>query len=455
MTNLEKYSNFINTIWKEYIYKMSKDNNHPFLIQFDKLNKINKSNDKNDEKELKKIEKKKKFNFLQIKYKKTSFNYNEIFKEVPCFKINEKIILEKYIYDIYDYMKDSKNINMTNLQKKLDKFDNFSLTSRINVKDHLKKFKLKNNTDINILILGGGPSGMYLMNKLYYNNWIGRKINIILIESRVNDENIRKPFTRYYTFGFNPDLINNLFPKISCLNLGALQIKYLEILLYVYGYSNKLPFYFTKKFINKEQIESFIHKYKIDVFFDCTGGRFINDYFTKTPNYLKNFKLKNDTNEIIVKENKAEVVWINDSIKNRYWVHFDYSERIDKETKIYFDKYQLIKNKYEIELVKILSNKCLKIKDKLSFINNFLINIKNKFLRYHFINLIRKKNLLKINLVDTKMYHLLNISALINKNKTIYIGVGDTIYSGHFVLGAGLNRTYGITDMIINMIQSI
>ena len=100
----------------------------------------------------------------------------------------------------------------------MDKFDSLLLISPINIKEHLNLLKNKSSNDINVLILGGGPSGMYLMNKLYYNNWLGKKVNMVLIESRINKENVRNPFTRYYTFGFNPDLINDLFPKISCLH---------------------------------------------------------------------------------------------------------------------------------------------------------------------------------------------------------------------------------------------
>ena len=455
MNSLEKYSNFINDTWHDYIHKMSRDGTHTFLKQIKYLNEINKNQNKIDDKLLKKIVKLKKYNYLKIKYKRTNFIYENIFKEIKCEIISDKVILEKYIYDVYDYLSNSNNLNIKILQKKLDKFDSFLLTSPINIKDHLKNFKNKSSTDINVLILGGGPSGMYIMNKLYFNNWIGRKVNIILIEQRIKEENKRKPFTRFYTFGFNPDLINSLFPKISCLNIGALRIKYLEIILYVYGYCNKLPFYFTRDFANQEQINLFIRKYKIDALFDATGGRFANNYFSNTPNYFKNLNLINDTNEIKIDVNKAEVTWINNSIKNKYFVHFDYTDKINKDLKNYFDKYQEINKTSDLDIIKLLNNKCLKIKDKTAFIDSFLINIKNKILKYHFLNLLKKDKKVKINLIETKMYHLLNISTLINKNRTVYIGAGDTIYSGHFILGAGLNRTYVMMDMIINMIQSI
>ena len=118
MNNLEKYSLYINNIWKQYITRFCKNDTHLFLLQNETINKINKDSSENDIKQLKKIMKMKKFSFLQTKYKKISYNYENIFSECIIRKINNKIILDKYIYDVYYYILNNPKLNIDILQKK-------------------------------------------------------------------------------------------------------------------------------------------------------------------------------------------------------------------------------------------------------------------------------------------------------------------------------------------------
>ena len=91
------------------------------------------------------------------------------------------------------------------------------------------------------------------------------------------------------------------------------------------------------------------------------------------------------------------------------------------------DKYIKIKKTHINETMSYLDQNIKDLK-LLKDIQNGILNSMNR--------------IIKFTIVDIKVYHKLQISTVIKQDKqdTLYIGTGDTIFSSSWVIGAGLNR---------------
>ena len=440
---MDIFYNLIEKYWKDFILSSSKKE-HVFI------------------KDIKHVEEFENEYYKELNIKDNKVReFNENLIDTNCnyeVKYNAPDSIIKEIYDLINLY--SENPNWEKIKFKLDILSKFSLKSNIELKKYIKDIS-KQDDSINILILGAGPTGLLLANRinsLFKNNTFP-KINILILDNRVKEEGIKMPFTRNRIFGVNLHLFTKIFPKFSCLtNLlkrGGIEIKYLEMLLYVYASHYKIPMYFSKKYETEKDINKLLDKGNFKLFFDCTAGRFKNEYINNSINFIpKNINYENEFGKIIIneEENIVKMEWKNNDY--RYWISIDSFNKKDNLNGRNELTLRII-NSNDYALLKTFNNHCINSK-YLKILTKYLVNstLIKKFNKTYKKNKNRK---MKLTVFEINMIHKIKISEIIKiKNKNIlYIGAGDTNFQSHFVVGAGLNRFLTLFEKIIHLIPLI
>lgn len=373
------------------------------------------------------------------------------------FKIECNINTNEYLTknEISTVFNEIKNeTNQINVEKKLDKIIYKNLPSSIqNLEAYLNIIK-NNNTSTNILILGAGPNGLFLANYLWglYKNYYN-KINILIIDNRIDKEGFRLPYTRSRIFAIGkPSYLSYILPTLSCFSENTtIQIKYLEILLYLKLFQNNIPLYFTNKYNDYKNIEKLIKKYNFKICFDSTGNRIKTPFIVNDFKIPKQIQLSNHNYSLMLENNLIKHIWDEKDYKFRYYLFIYFLNDEYKNVYFEYDTY-IINNHYDYELFKDF---CIDKKN----INKILPQDKQLKI---FLNKIYKmiemnSNIIYLNFksMEIKMYHQLKISFLINNNKTLWISSGDTLFHSHFLLGSGLYRTLPINVKISNLLEII
>ena len=318
-------------------------------------------------------------------------------------------------------------------------------------------------TTLNILIIGGGPNGMFLANylhKLYNENPSNLKVNIIMLENRIEKENVRYPFTRNRYFAIITRYLEIVLPHLYCKftkksNSGILiPIKYLELALYAETYYHQIPLLFTKKYEKWNQIEKLIKKLDIDVVFDCTGNRL--DKIPLQPNQpmFENVKMNIVSNSLPYEFHiyeKENIVTL--SLNGFYdkWINIEYYDHIKKMViPVTFE----VKNESDY---KLCHHVCLSKNDFFHFIPYIKDEELKKLMMGLYIKQLQKihpHDMITINTFTVNMYHRLKITEFVHmgKHSYFYIGAGDTIFSSHYVVGSGLNRTILLSIKICHLL---
>ena len=373
------------------------------------------------------------------------------------FKIECNINTNEYLTknEISTVFNEIKNeTNQINVEKKLDKIIYKNLPSSIqNLEAYLNIIK-NNNTSTNILILGAGPNGLFLANYLWglYKNYYN-KINILIIDNRIDKEGFRLPYTRSRIFAIGkPSYLSYILPTLSCFSENTtIQIKYLEILLYLKLFQNNIPLYFTNKYNDYKNIEKLIKKYNFKICFDSTGNRIKTPFIVNDFKIPKQIQLSNHNYSLMLENNLIKHIWNEKDYKFRYYLFIYFLNDEYKNVYFEYDTY-IINNHYDYELFKDF---CIDKKN----INKILPQDKQLKI---FLNKIYKmiemnSNIIYLNFksMEIKMYHQLKISFLINNNKTLWISSVDTLFHSHFLLGSGLYRTLPINVKISNLLEII
>jgi len=109
----------------------------------------------------------------------------------------------------------------------------------------------------------------------------------------------------------------------------------------------------------------------------------------------------------------------------------------------------------DYDALSVLNNKCTTISKNIIKYFGILSDIKlEKYIIRAIKKYINSSAKIKFYVFETKICHKLNICGLIN-DQTIYVGAGDTIFSSHFLLGAGLNRLLNFTNHVIWHMQNL
>ena len=248
-SKLEKYSEYVNKLWKIYMNRRYGTKQHIFL------NDMLTFTDK--------------FDYDPIQNENHKKNYkpdlNEFFVEKKCYKTPTKILPKELVNDICKELTDYTKIpNWKLLEVNLNELSDYLLYSNINLDKYCKFLQNKDTNTINVLIQGAGPTGLYIANMIHHANMLNPKINLLIIDNRIAKEGYRLPYTRNRIYGIALSLFSTFFPKFVCMEKlierGGISIKYLENLLLMFVYHNKIPIYFTNKIHTEEKLKNFIER---------------------------------------------------------------------------------------------------------------------------------------------------------------------------------------------------
>lgn len=394
-------------------------------------------------------------------------------KIIKCQNNNDEINLKTYTKKNENYGKPVTTTEIIKIYKKINtrplpsqeviknifkKFLNKPLPSNINLEKYLSK--IKNSKNRNILVIGGGPTGMFISLYLdfYYNHYVNgisknNKVNILMIDNRIVKEGLRKPFTRERNFGYSTIYLSLIYKFLYCENGGS-HINYIENLAYIRMFMNKIPMYFTDQYKDWNSYQDLISKYNFEIVFDCTGNR-LDIKLPTTKVNLSNlqFKNKNDR-ELIITDTEIKLT---SKIKNDPLMNMFYIKIFDKNKKNigYID----LKTFYtcDIGIYKKYKNKLINssglikinnlIKDSIDKgILDFVLSIHNKS---------KKPEYFLIEEISVEMHHKLKVAHLFihQKHKYLYIGSGDTIFHSHFSTGSGINRVFDFMVKCMNLIE--
>lgn len=456
---LEHYNNYINGIWKIYVSVMNfpKNGNHIFINDMLQVDNI-------------KIQ----YPIKEIINKKTepiNFEINKCFKAGKCKFIPRKVLPKKLVDYIYtNFMDYGKIPEWDNFEKELDKLSDYLLYSTIDTEAIKNMFASKTTDTINILILGAGPTGMYIANYLYDINLLSPKINMLIIDNKIpNDmEGFRLPYTRNRIYGLNLQLINSFFATFPCvkdlIKKGGIPIRYLENILLIFLYKYNIPIYFTNQINDETSLKKFIKENKIDIVFDCTGKKFKNNLIENpSENVVSNFYpsdiiLENDKYKIHYEGNEFQLQRKN-HIENRFYISMDIHDKNGKYISTPIWTYDLI-HTHDVKFFSKFHNTCLKIKpnkihETIKLFDNLMDLHLSKMVQQNLLQYSDKN--IKFFIIEPKIYHKILISSIIKQQKqnTIYISTGDSMFSSHFAVGAGLNRLLRFINRIIWYIQTL
>ena len=452
--NIEKK---INKMWSAGI---KKDKTHKFFADIEMAeNKL-----KNIRKNYAKTFKIKNYSNKIIKCKNNSNNNINLKTFTQKKEKFGKPLTTNEIIKIYKKINNGPIPSKKEITKIFEKFLNKPLPSNINLDKYLSK--IKNSKNRNILIIGGGPTGMFvgLYLDFYYNRYENgisksKKVNILVLDNRVVKEGFRKPFTRDRGFAYSTIYLNLIYQLIYCDTDHGGPINYIENLAYIRMFMNKIPMYFTDKYEDWNRYQKLIEKYNFEIVFDCTGNR-LDVQLPKTNINLNNIQFKNKNNrELIITDTGIK---FNTKIKNDPLMKMYYIKMYDKNKNYvrYWNLYTF--NTCDINIYKKYKNKLIK-KSGLIKINNL---IKDEIDKSNIIWLTKREwatrngkiiipEYFMIDEIIIDMHHKLKVAHIYkyNKHKFLYIGAGDTIFHSHYVTGSGINRLFNFMVKCMNLIE--
>jgi hypothetical protein len=324
------------------------------------------------------------------------------------------------------------------------------------------------NNNINIMIIGSGPVGLFLACYLYlyYNDTAmnsSPRVNIVMYDSRINKPGFRKPYNRQRLFSTYSKYLSLILPKIYCWDDSKdyfmVNIFLLEYVLFAVANQHyNIPMIYEDYDWNN--YKKIIDKGKFDVVFDCTGGRLKHNVIKNIDSsWLKDIKLvSTDINrEIKIKEHENLVLIENDSshIVNYFFgsMEFYYNDK----SLTFQSKYDIdIMNKNDLIYLNKIKDKYFKYEDAVYLVQG-IKDVNFRDFLYSILNKDTSKNklLVKFDVWGVYMRHQIKISDtfIINKRKILLVGAGDTIFHSHFVTGAGLNRIFDFTVKCANQLD--
>lgn len=382
-------------------------------------------------------------------------------KQIECQYIPTKRLPSNLPKKLIDQINSDTNWN--DITDMINEINEYKLPSTIdNAEIYAKKIGKEKNC-LNVLILGGGVSGLFLanyINKIYEKS--ERKVNILLIENRIKNEKYRMPFSRARTFVVSSGEFSFLFKRFFTFidqenedkTMISIQIRYLETLLYSLAYVNNIPIYFTKHYNDNNKLLRLIKDGNFSVIFDATGGRYQHNFIHKPYNWTDKYKLKNKDYSLVVDQNNNVIYQTTQNNNYKYYLFHDistqtgkvvYNECINTDKKL-VDDYILMAS---------LDKKCIRIEDLPYVINHFSSN----FLKKYFSFLYEKypNHIIKFYLVEIMPKHVLQVSQIVKiaGKQRLYIGIGDTIMQGHFVIGAGLERLIPFSAKVAHLLRML
>tara|TARA_B100001564_G_C20646981_1_gene674877 strand:+ start:586 stop:1995 length:1410 start_codon:yes stop_codon:yes gene_type:complete len=170
-----------------------------------------------------------------------------------------------------------------------------------------RKF-LSSNEKLNVLVMGAGCCGLFFANNL--KKKLGRLVNILVCENRVQKSRIREPYSRNWLtnlpkFLFNKKIDRNVTEVFDWFSHGdyiGVKLNMMEILLLQSCKNNNVKFLF-----NQSPYDEVIKEPNIDLLVDATGGKIYKYYSNHKEKHIL-LKIptnkKNDYLQFSLKEKK-------------------------------------------------------------------------------------------------------------------------------------------------------
>ncbi len=461
MASEDKYSNIsinINRMF-EKLFEPKKsddtsDKSHPFFRDLKKVYKITPEYRKTVINNIKR-----RINYKEINNIPEDVDVNPTYETL---KVDELKKLDNNMYNVLNYSKIFEIVSY---------LSRYLIKTNINDKEKLYKTISHNKKDvINVMIIGSGPVGLFLACYLYlyYNDTTmnsSPKVNIVMYDSRIDKPGFRKPYNRQRVFSTASKYLSLVIPKVYCWDDSKdyfmVNIFLLEYVLFTIANQHyNIPMIYEDYDWN--DYKKIIDKGKIDVVFDCTGGRLKHDVIKSVDaTWIRNMKTKDldIERELTIKEKDNLVLLENDKnhIINYFFGSMDFH---------YNDKSLTFHSKYDIDIMN--SNDLIyfnKIKDKYFKYDDattLIQGIKDANFRDFLYTILTKNNsnkelLIKFDVWGVYMRHQIKISDTFNvgKRKVILIGAGDTIFHSHFITGSGLNRIFDFTVKCANQLDRL
>jgi hypothetical protein len=446
-SSIKKFASNVNKLWENYL---------TYYLQFE-VNGIKKHIFIKDIEFLISREK----SIKQSTEYKTKRSYDELEPYLTssiCEYMPTETLTHEMIMDFYNKMM-GEIIPWTELIDQLNNFAKYWIPSTITTKDLYTIPKpLEGYTRVKVLLLGGGPSGLYISNYLKTTMMIGVEFEVYIIDNRIGQqEYTRKPFNRNRFYAYDKNKISSFFPHINCYPGESIPIKYLEYITFITAYANGVNMLFTDEFKTQTDIETLIEKGQFDIVFDCTGGRFKNSFINKTnPSFNTAVpKISDGGFEVVTSGNLTYLTWPENQIDLKYFLNIE----VFDENGVYTHpavEVNLSSNN-DIKIAKHFANKCYKIAenvDALMAIITDLFSDKEIVLGLKTALIANPGGKIRFNFIEPGLYYMNVISDVVQTStKTAaYVGVSDTIFSSHFLLGAGLER---LITFITNVCWSI
>jgi hypothetical protein len=280
--NIDRFSTIINTEFQKIFQSKNDPEYHMFFDSFDwwlkTLDKWSNPEDINT--------------FIDsIDPKKDKYGYDpteitKITDNNDCKYIPNKTLTSDKLKQIYNLTINNEITNFATIRQELDIMFDYNMPSTLSKKqlyDYLDKIKTSESNVVNIVVVGAGPVGLYTALYLdhYYNkspNIFNKYVNILLLDNRIYEEEIKLPYSRLTQFGFDINDMQMFIKNISCWNIIKTDrhfdfINTLENLLYLVAYERNIPMYFTKKYETYDKVKKLAQKYNFHYIMDCTGGR--------------------------------------------------------------------------------------------------------------------------------------------------------------------------------------
>ena len=455
---MEKISNYINLLFQ----KLFDQKEHPVYSDMVRVNQISKE-----------------YSNYKEKYIEKKIEYNPSLKLPKHLELNINSESDRFDMDAIKNLSEEmkKNNSFNKILELVNVLYNQYIPSNNiyeeDLKNNLRTFS-KNNR-INIAILGAGPVGLFLACYLhkYYNSQYGLndqpRVGIVIFDNKIVNRGLRKPYTRKRNFAFSSSFFSYIIPKIYSWNNDDKQEMFINIYVLEYLLFTRAYYDYNIPFIFDEYTwEEYCDLFEVGDFkavFDCTGGRLKPPIFkdldtswiSKILSRSKNppFKLEIDTKMNLVKINLEKDKFI----KNYYYINFNVFD-LDTNNKLnLIDNFDFnIENKSDLKLFINIKRKFYSFDD----LNTIFSKVNSHTIRNFLYNIIPKtygksNYIYQFDVFNTNIRHSISVSSVVNYNdhKFIYIGAGDSIFHGHFITGAGLNRTIGFAVKCANFITNL
>lgn len=213
---------------------------------------------------------KKSANSLQQKPSETNNNTLKIYRKKtgPVLKAKQTLQRLNHEKNIAEKFKRLKAL----LKAETSILNNDSFTNNPDILTAQKQtFK---NQELNIVIIGGGVTGLYVASAI--KNTLGEDVNILVLDNRSVKQHTREPYKREWLTHipaetvqhFSPPNIKKLLECFGTDGLIGLQINMLETILKLSCKDLGVKFFYSPVIAYKELTHS-----SIDFFIDATGGR--------------------------------------------------------------------------------------------------------------------------------------------------------------------------------------